>query len=370
MKTKIHSVLRTSHFALGLALLSTLNPQLSTVCAQGTAFTYQGRLNDGANPANGSYDLRFYLRDALAPPGNPVGATNTFNGVTPVVASNGLFTVSLDFGPGIFTGPARWLEIGVRTNGSAGAYTTLSPRQPLTPTPYAIYAANAAQIGGQAPTAFVAKAGDTMSGALTLPADGLNVGSGQLQAIGGRVKVYSATVPDLMQVESLATTGTWLSLRNSSIGGNAWSLISSGSGNGEGPGNLLFNNGPTRMVLNGAGELGIGSTSPLGMLEIQGGADTDGLNDPHALSLAHHGGGYRHWIISRHNSAATGNAIDFYLNTSGASGGSSAPGTGNVLKMTLDSVSGIKAVGGLVIENRTSDPPAPVAGQIWLRTDL
>ena len=27
--------------------------------AQGTAFTYQGRLNDGGNPANGIYDLRF-----------------------------------------------------------------------------------------------------------------------------------------------------------------------------------------------------------------------------------------------------------------------------------------------------------------------
>ena len=30
----------------------------------------------------------------------------------------------------------------------------------------------------------------------------------------------------------------------------------------------------------------------------------------------------------------------------------------------------INAVGGLVIENRTSDPPAPANGQLWLRTDL
>jgi hypothetical protein len=34
-----------------------INHQLS-INAQGTAFTYQGRLNDGASPANGSYDLR------------------------------------------------------------------------------------------------------------------------------------------------------------------------------------------------------------------------------------------------------------------------------------------------------------------------
>ena len=31
------------------------------VFAQGTAFSYQGRLNDGANPAAGVYDLRFTI---------------------------------------------------------------------------------------------------------------------------------------------------------------------------------------------------------------------------------------------------------------------------------------------------------------------
>jgi hypothetical protein len=30
----------------------------------------------------------------------------------------------------------------------------------------------------------------------------------------------------------------------------------------------------------------------------------------------------------------------------------------------------IKATGGLIIETRTSDPSSPVAGQIWLRTDI
>ncbi len=130
-----------------LLLLSTLNSQLATAHAQGTAFTYQGRLNDGANPANGIYDLRFAIYDAVSA-GVQQGSLLT-NSATAV--SNGLFTVTLDFG-NQFPGTARWLEIAVRTNGG-GAFNTLTPRQALTPTPYAIFAggANAAGLTGNIP---------------------------------------------------------------------------------------------------------------------------------------------------------------------------------------------------------------------------
>jgi hypothetical protein len=121
---------------VALALLSTLNFPVSTALAQGTAFTYQGQLNEGANPATGIYDLRFAIYDS------PGGGTQQGNPVTNSATSlsNGLFTVILDFG-NQFTGPGRWLEIGVRTNGG-DAFTALIPRQPLTPTPYAIFAEN------------------------------------------------------------------------------------------------------------------------------------------------------------------------------------------------------------------------------------
>jgi len=132
------------HRAALLLLLATLNLQLSTGFAQSTAFTYQGRLTDNGLPAHGNYDLRFSLRDAFVA-GNPVGTTNT---VAPTTVSNGLFTVMLDFGTGVFTGPARWLELGVRANGSASAYITLSPRQPLTPAPSAIFAHSASNLLG------------------------------------------------------------------------------------------------------------------------------------------------------------------------------------------------------------------------------
>jgi hypothetical protein len=131
-----------------LALLSTLNLQLSTVFAQGTAFSYQGRLNNNGSPATGIYDLRFTIYDAVTN-GNVVSGVLT-NTATPV--TNGLFAVTLDFGNGVFTGPARWLELDVRTNGS-GAFTTLLPRQQILPTPYAIMANTASNLLGTLPVA-------------------------------------------------------------------------------------------------------------------------------------------------------------------------------------------------------------------------
>src|SRR5262245_30820091 len=96
--------------------------------AQGTAFTYQGSLNDGSNPASGVYDLRFTMYDALTN-GSAIAGPLTNS---PSDVSNGLFTVTLDFGANPFDGSARWLQIGVRTNGNEAPYTLLNPRQPLT----------------------------------------------------------------------------------------------------------------------------------------------------------------------------------------------------------------------------------------------
>ena len=124
MKTPVSRILVRFGLFLGLAF------QASTLHSQGTAFTYQGRLNDGAAPANGNYDLRFAICDS--PSGGLIVGGPLTN--APTVVSNGLFTVTLDPGAGVFAGPARWLEIGVRTNGSASAYQTLGPRQPLTAT--------------------------------------------------------------------------------------------------------------------------------------------------------------------------------------------------------------------------------------------
>lgn len=111
--------------------------------AQTTAFTYQGRLNDGGAAPTGNYDLQFTVWDASSagnqlPTGSPVTIVRTGQSVTA-----GIFTVSLDFGGGVFTGADRFLEISVRHN-SGEAFATLSPRQQISSTPYAVRSLNAA----------------------------------------------------------------------------------------------------------------------------------------------------------------------------------------------------------------------------------
>lgn len=136
-------IMKSNRCIIPLLALLTLNAQLPTARAQGTAFTYQGRLNSSGASANGLYDFRFRLAsDPLA--NNYVGNPYLTNGI-PV--TNGLFITTMDFGPGIFAGSNYWLEVDVRTNG-AGSYTVLSPLQALTPTPYAIFANSASNLLG------------------------------------------------------------------------------------------------------------------------------------------------------------------------------------------------------------------------------
>src|SRR5258705_13678467 len=137
---RLFSLAPSLRFFLVVALLILLSSALAS--AQTATFTYQGRLQDTGTPANGSYDSQFTLWDAASggtqqPQPSPITVTRTS-----VAVANGIFTVQLDFGAGVFPGADRFLEIGVRLAGG-GPFTILSPRQQTTATPYAIRRANA-----------------------------------------------------------------------------------------------------------------------------------------------------------------------------------------------------------------------------------
>ena len=111
--------------------------------AQGTAFTYQGQLQNNGSPASGTYNLTFSLFNTNSG-GVPVAGPVTNNAV---VVTNGLFTVLIDFGAACSPANQYWLQIGVETNG-VSSFTTLMPRQQLTPTPYAIFANTSSNLSG------------------------------------------------------------------------------------------------------------------------------------------------------------------------------------------------------------------------------
>lgn len=130
---KIHTLLFQLLRPATLLVLFAIASVPMRAAAQGTAFTYQGGLNAGGVPANGSFDVTFTLYTSSG------GVTPVAGPVTNVatLVSNGLFSTMVDFGAGSFTGTSNWLELGVRTNGG-GAFSTLAPRQQLTPMPYSI----------------------------------------------------------------------------------------------------------------------------------------------------------------------------------------------------------------------------------------
>ena len=137
-------VTRSSCFLFVCATAAVLT---SSVFAQSTAFTYQGKLSDTGTPVNGNYDFQFKLFDTSA-----IGTgiqQGTMLSIPNVTVTNGGFSVQLDFGacPTCFNGANRFLEISLKP--SAGStFTTLSPRQWITATPYALRSANATAADG------------------------------------------------------------------------------------------------------------------------------------------------------------------------------------------------------------------------------
>jgi len=96
------------------------------------------------------------------------------------------------------------------------------------------------------------------------------------------------------------------------------------------------------MSVTGVG-VGINTASPLAKLDILGGAGSGGSDGSNLIAFQYRDSGYRHFITTRHNAAANvnTNAIDFWLNNSVPSGGSSTAGTGNLNNMSITAMGAI-----------------------------
>jgi len=253
-------------------------PQVS---AQGAAFTYQGRLGSGAASANGLYDFKFLLYDSINPNADFVGPITN----SAVNVSNGLFTAVLDFGEDVFRGhPNFFLEIWVRPTGASTDFFTLTPRQHITPTPYAIHAGTATTatslVDGSVSTV------NGLGGDVTLM-PGQNVviftngnrvfisvptgGNGPWEAAETNIYYQNGFVgvgtvfPDRpLTITGFGSTAEWLSFRvvgatrwhinNRNFG---WNLAETGAADG-------------RLFVAAGGNVGIGTEGPLAKLDVRG----------------------------------------------------------------------------------------------------
>jgi len=162
-------IMRITNFIVVAILLMTA---ATISLGQSSAFTYQGRFNDGGAAANGTYEMQFKLFDAVVVgTGNQIGGTVT----GPVTVTNGVFTVLLNYGAAAFPGADRFLEISVRPSGSGDPFTTLSPRQYLSSSVYAIRAGsadNATQLGGVASGQYVQTNDSRLTTTFNISGDG------------------------------------------------------------------------------------------------------------------------------------------------------------------------------------------------------
>ncbi len=125
MRVPLRTVLAT---ALALAIAGVAEAQ--------SAITYQGRLKLAGAPVTNTCDFKVSLWNAQSGGTQLAGPIDILN----VSVDKGLFVITPDFGFDSWDGNARFIQIAVRSPAGGGAYTTLSPRQSVTPVPYALFA--------------------------------------------------------------------------------------------------------------------------------------------------------------------------------------------------------------------------------------
>jgi hypothetical protein len=109
-----------------------------TATASAVPFTYQGQLKQDGRPVTAVTTMDFGLFDG---PDSPTPIAGPLR-IRDIEVVNGLFTVEVDFGDGVFDGSERYLGVSVVVPPGTTP-VLLSPRQKITAAPFAMYALDA-----------------------------------------------------------------------------------------------------------------------------------------------------------------------------------------------------------------------------------
>ncbi len=276
----------------------------------GTEFSFQGRIDQAGAPLNGTADFQFRLFGA-ATGGTQIGPLQTANNVA---VSDGLFAATLDFGDNAFNGDKRWLQVSVRSPAGAGSFTTLSPRQPVNPTPYALQtrgivvddSTGNVGIGTDSPT-------HPLHVAASIPILNVQDSDSTGAAQSGYVRFADSAGSERGWVGFGSQGNTHISLMNNDAGGNTF----------------LGAGGSFRLTVEANGNVGIGTTNPNFQLSLGSSLSHTKIALFETSATNHYGMGVVSGQFSFHLNGS-GARYAFYDNANLANEIFTIKGTGNV----------------------------------------
>lgn len=291
------------------SLLITLSASAATGINE--RFMYQARLlnSQGATVPDGTYNMEFKIYQdgdgcisgGSSPCGGTLKWTETRTSTNRVTVKNGYFSVELGsvtaFGTSVnWNQDTLWLSINIGGTGGSPSWDgeMLSFRR-LGATPYAL---NAKQLGGLdwskfvqvAPSAaqidsstlstlFLNKTGAS-GNILQLQkngSDALVLGNGGILRLSGDTGTWDNALGGQFKVTTADTTGSALTLNNTSTGGHQYSLLSTGASALGGAGGLQFYDSTAdavRLRIHDNGNIGVGITTPVAKFHIDNGTAT------------------------------------------------------------------------------------------------
>ena len=263
--------------------------------------SFQGQLTDSIGTRlTGTYSMTFKIYNVSSG-----GSALWSEAQSSVSVTNGVFDVEL----GSVTALSLPFDTQYWQGVTVGSDAEMTPRRKLMSAPYALYADTAAFLAGSAfaSGSFAVAETATLSGKVGI---GMSNPGAKLHVTGNVIISDTLTVKDTVLVIkdngnvgigttspgrqlTVANSGAdvFIQVNNSSAGGRKWNVRSSGTGSSKGEGSFSIedeNVGVTRLMIDTAGNMGIGTDTPVQKLQVTGTirADTFEKNDGTAVGVS------------------------------------------------------------------------------------